>query len=126
MAFKEQPVEGACVYIAQNPEGVLSMAPAEAAAVTDPSGAFSIELPKGRYYFAVKKGKGKTSVEAGDLYCFYGGNPVVVEPENPARIVLHAAIKPSVIKDGESAENKGVVEGVVTLDVVGRAYLESQ
>ena len=64
----------------------------------------------------MKKGKGKTSVEAGDLYCFYGGNPVIVEPDNPANIVLHAVKKPATAKDTESADSKGVVEGIVTLD----------
>ncbi len=111
-----RPVGGVLVYACKTPEGMFTAPPETAPAVTGPDGAFSLTLPRGAYYIAARTRHGAPGgpVEPGDLYCFYGGNPVLADPARPVRLSLSLAAKPApkpdVIKDG----GPGGVEGVVT------------
>jgi len=128
----DEPLEGALVYVAKDAKGIFNLTSPPAPGVfTGKDGGFSMELPEGTYYVALRKGKSEDSVEPGDIYCFYGGNPVSVESGHPVRIVLPASIKPEPATAMETAPEtpaatqmagdvsepaRGVVEGVVTLD----------
>ncbi len=62
-------------------EGLASV-PAAASGPTDVEGIYSIELPPGTYFLVAAKGarEALSALARGDLFCYYGGNPVRVEP----------------------------------------------
>ncbi len=116
--FHDQPLTGAFVYVYKDPGRLFAKVPEVPPVATDAQGAFSIELPKGQYFLAAKKkGTGtKEILEPGDLYSFYGGNPVSVDPVRPAKATLNMMVKPGIKDDTASGDDKGGVEGVVTLN----------
>ena len=116
--YKEQPVEGAGVYAYREPESLFAKPPVVRPAVSDASGRFVLELPRGKYFLAAtKKGTGtKEVIEAGDYYSFYGGNPVDVDPKRPAKLTLNLAVKPAPQEDTASDGERSGVEGVVAVN----------
>jgi len=116
VTYLGQPVAGASVFAVREPEGAFSKPPASKPSMTDADGRFSLELPKGNFYIAAtKKGTGtKDTLEPGDLYSFYGGNPVAVDPARPAEITLNLVVKPPLRPDTDTADGRGGVEGIVT------------
>jgi len=115
---QDKSVDGALVYAYKGPYRLFGGTPVVPPAMTDPDGRFTLTLPKGVYYIsAMKKRPGASgTLESGDLYSFYGGNPVEVDPARPARLTLNMVAKPlpkdDVVKEGEH----GGVEGVVTFN----------
>ena len=116
--YKEQPVEGAGVYAYREPESLFAKPPVVRPAVSDASGRFVLELPRGKYFLAAtKKGTGtKEVLEAGDYYSFYGGNPVDVDPKRPVKLTLNLAVKPAPQEDTASDGERSGVEGVVAVN----------
>jgi len=115
--FHDLPLEGAFVYAYKEPGNLFAKASEFPPAATDAQGAFMLELPKGQYYIAAKKkGTGaKEILEPGDYYSFYGGNPVSVDPARPAKATLNMMVKPFIRADTASGDDKGGVEGTVTI-----------
>ena len=116
--FHDKPVGGALVYAYLDPGNLFSKLPDSGPVTTGPDGRFVMELPRGRYYFAAKKkGTGtKEILEPGDLYSFYGGNPILADPARAAKITLNMVAKPPLKESAASKDDKGGVEGVVTFD----------
>ena len=121
--FREKPVEGASVFAYEEPKGLFVKESAAPPTVSGADGTFTLKLPRGQYYIAAllrKAGeaapKRDLSAKAGDLYSFYGGNPIAVDPARPAKLTLNMAVKPASRETTPSGDNKGGVDGVVTLD----------
>jgi len=116
--FHDLPLEGAFVYVYKDPSRLFAKISEVPPAVTNAQGAFSIELPKGQYFLAAKKkGTGtKEILEPGDMYSFYGGNPVSVDSARPAKATLNMMVKPGIKDDTASGDDKGGVEGTVSLN----------
>ncbi|HLB25327.1 MAG TPA: hypothetical protein VJM83_03240 [Nitrospirota bacterium] len=117
----EMPLEGALVLAYTEPAGAFVKKPAFPPVVSDASGNFSLELPKGQYFLAAMKKKTSgvpDSLEPGDLYSFYGGNPITVDPARKAKLTLNMVPKPMPMPMPEtpSGEDKGGVEGAATFD----------
>jgi len=118
VTYKGEPVQGALVYAYSEPAGLFTKLPVATPCVTDKDGRFSVELPKGYFYMAAKKkGVGtKEVLEPGDLYSYYGGNPVAVDSTRPAVLTLNMVKKPATPAETTSPDGKGGVEGVVTFE----------
>ena len=105
------PVGGAAIYAYKEPDR-LFVKPSEGPPTTSyDDGSFAIELPKGNYYIAALK----KAVE-GELYSFYGGNPVSADPARAAEITLNLVVRPKATEAVDSGTEKGGIEGVVTSD----------
>ena len=135
VVYMGEPLEGALVYAYKEPDR-LFLKPAEATPqASDKDGRFTIALPKGNYFIAAMKkmGPGKADApEGGDLYSFYGGNPVFADPARQADITLNMVEKPEAAPDAETGGDKGGVEGAVTFNgapldgVVLYVYLDTK
>ncbi|HEY3347524.1 MAG TPA: hypothetical protein VGK71_07865 [Nitrospirota bacterium] len=117
VVYKELPVEGAQVFAYSEPVGLFNKEPAVKPFITGADGAFSIELPKGQFYIAAAKRlkDGKGQLAPGDLYSFYGANPMVVDPARPVRLTLNMVEKPEQKADSPSGDDKCAIEGTVTV-----------
>ena len=127
--FHAKPVPGATVYAYTDPAELFRKESAPPV-TSGPDGRFKMKLPRGEFYLAAMKklaGPDKGSDASrladagrpapGDLYAFYGGNPVVIDPFRKAKITINLMVKPknretTVCKEKE----KGGIEGTVTLD----------
>lgn len=116
--FHDKPVSGALVYAYRDPADLFSKPPAAGPVTSDADGRFLMELRRGRYYFAAKKkvADAKETLEPGDLYSFYGGNPILVDPARPAKLTLNMVVKPPLRECSASKDGRGGVEGVVTFN----------
>lgn len=59
---------------------------------TDINGSFSLAAPPGSYILVARKrlnGKDRMPLKSGDLFCFYGANPVNVEDAHEALVEIH-------------------------------------
>jgi hypothetical protein len=75
-----KPLEGAMVYLYRNSEGGFQGPADHKAGPTGADGLFEVSPAKGRYFVIAHKssrGAGST-IEAGDEYAYYGGNPVTL------------------------------------------------
>ncbi|MBI5418650.1 MAG: carboxypeptidase regulatory-like domain-containing protein [Deltaproteobacteria bacterium] len=81
VALKGEVVPGVTVLAFRDFEGALASEPAARSQGTGAEGTYALELPPGNYFLvAVKSGNGSlTGLREGDLFCFYGGNPVRIE-----------------------------------------------
>jgi hypothetical protein len=113
---QDKPVVDAIFYASKAPDTLFTGTSAVTPVTTGPDGTFSLTLPKGVYYIAARKkrpGAGE-SLEPGDLYSFYGGNPVEVDSARPAKITLNMVEKPVPKEDLAKPGEHGGVEGVAT------------
>ncbi|GAB4369913.1 MAG: hypothetical protein Kow00128_16520 [Deltaproteobacteria bacterium] len=82
VAIRGEVVPGVVVRAYTDFEAGLASIPAATSAPTNAEGIYSIELPPGSYFLVAAKtaGKSLSDLATGDLFCYYGGNPVRVEP----------------------------------------------
>ncbi len=66
----------------------LKSVPAGRSEGTSAEGIYGLPLPPGNYHMVAFKSEGKTldAVREGDLFCYYGGNPVRVEAGRPTNV----------------------------------------
>lgn len=83
---------------------------------TGPDGMFSLPLPPGGWFLVgYRSERGPSALEAGDLFCFFGGNPVRVEPGRAPLVGLNLS---RIAPDPAPAADAGL-SGVV-LDEKGK------
>lgn len=113
------PVEGAFVSFYKDASLGLGAKPDFKVGPTPADGTFEIKLPEGSWFLiATKKLAGKGEMlEAGDLYAFYGGNPVVPSPGQSIYVGINA---PPIMAVGESFQKneESGLKGVVYNDGV--------
>lgn len=82
VALKGEVVPGVAVLAFRDFEGGLASVPVARSGGTSAEGTYALELPAGTWFLvAVRTGASSLAdVRAGDLFCYYGGNPVRVEP----------------------------------------------
>jgi hypothetical protein len=88
-----KPLAGAVVSFYSKYEGGFRGKADAESAPTGADGAFDVKLPKGRYYVLARKlSKGTpAAVAPGDLFAYYGGNPVVVGDGESIAIGINCA-----------------------------------
>lgn len=82
VAIRGEVVPGVVVLAYAGFEEGLASVPVARSGPTDAEGIYSIELPPGAYFLVAAKSAGESlsGLAKGDLFCYYGGNPVRVEP----------------------------------------------
>ena len=82
VALKGEVVAGVVVLAFKDFEAGLASVPVARSAGTDAEGIYELPLPAGTYQVvAAKTGSPDLAgLKEGDLFCFYGGNPVRVDP----------------------------------------------
>jgi uncharacterized GH25 family protein len=115
VSFREKPLAGATVHLFADWKGGFQGASA-AQARTGEDGSFEASAPAGRYFVVVKKtaSGGDGPLAAGDLYAFYGGNPVAVSAGEPIVIGVNASTVIGV--DAPAAAGGTGIRGRVFLD----------
>ncbi len=105
-----QTLEGVRVFVFGSIEDYLGCRPV---AVSEPSnleGVYQIEVPPGEYWVVGYVGDSSCArPKPGDLFCFYGGNPVVVEEGKPTNVGL-SMIE---VKKNPAPSGKRGIEGYV-------------
>lgn len=97
-----QPVAGARVHVFRKPSADLRGEGFSFSAPTDRDGRFSLHLAPGRYYLTTKKTASSFPAAepvAGDLFGYYGGNPVSVAEGAEAAVNLQAARVSAVVSE---------------------------
>ncbi len=81
VALKGEVVPGVVVFAFREFDAGLTSEPAARSAETNAEGIYSLGLPPGSYHLVAAKSGGPAlrDLRDGDLFCFYGGNPVRVE-----------------------------------------------
>ena len=82
VALKGEVVPGVTVLAFRDFDAGLSSEPDARSGKTNAEGIYSLELPAGNYHLVAVKSDSPSlaGLREGDLFCFYGGNPVRVEP----------------------------------------------
>ena len=82
VAIKGEVVPGVAVLAFREFEAGLASVPVARSAGTSAEGIYELELPAGSYFLVAAKTDAPSLAELrdGDLFCYYGGNPVRVEP----------------------------------------------
>jgi hypothetical protein len=114
-SFRDKPLEGAVIELHAGWQAGFRDAPA-AAAVTAADGSFTVSAPEGRYFVLLRKaaaGRG-APLAAGDLFSFYGGNPVALAAGEAIAIGLNASTVVGV--DAATAPGGTGIRGRVSLD----------
>jgi len=86
-----EPVAGATVMVYPDLSSQLKGMGLAASLPTDPSGLFELQLPPGNYYLVVRlrnSGALAGPLKAGDLFGYYAGNPLVLKPQQVARVEI--------------------------------------
>ncbi|MGE5188766.1 MAG: hypothetical protein ACM3NF_01780 [Gemmatimonadota bacterium] len=88
VALKGEVVPGVAVLAFRDIEAGLSSVPVARSAGTAADGTYALELPAGSYFLVAAKTDAPSLAEVrpGDLFCYYGGNPVRVEPGRAANV----------------------------------------
>ncbi len=91
IAYRGNPLAGAVVSLYVNISGGFQGKPDYAAGPTKEDGLFKIEVPKGSYYLIARKSVKEVSekLAPGDLYAYYGGNPVVAGVDETLNIGIN-------------------------------------
>ena len=82
VALKGEVVPGVVVLAYRNFDAGLQSAPETTSSGTNAEGIYELPLPAGTWFLVAAKteAQGLAGLREGDLFCFYGGNPVRVEP----------------------------------------------
>ncbi len=88
VALKGEVVPGVAVLAFRDFEAGLASVPVARSGGTNAEGIYALELPPGSYFLVAVRSDAPSlaEVRAGDLFCFYGGNPVRVEPGRTANV----------------------------------------
>lgn len=82
VALKGEVVPGVVVLAYRDFDSGLQSAPEAMSSVTNAEGIYELTIPAGSWFLVAAKtgAPGLAGLREGDLFCFYGGNPVRVEP----------------------------------------------
>lgn len=82
VALRGEVVPGVTVFAFRDFDAGLSGDPVARSGETNAEGIYSLGLPPGSYHLVASKSAGPSlsGLREGDLFCFYGGNPIRVEP----------------------------------------------
>ena len=82
VALKGEVVPGVVVYAFRDFDAGLSSVPAARSGETNAEGIYELPLSPGSYHLVAARSGGASlaEVKEGDLFCFYGGNPVRIDP----------------------------------------------
>ena len=88
VALKGEVVPGVEILAFRDFDAGLRSVQAGASSRTNAEGIYELPLPPGRYHLVAVKSEspGLSGLREGDLFCFYGGNPVRVEPGRVANV----------------------------------------
>jgi hypothetical protein len=88
VALKGEVVPGVVVLAYRDFEAGLDSVPEATSSRTNAEGIYELPLPAGSYHLVAVKtdAQGLSGMREGDLFCFYGGNPVRVEPGRVANV----------------------------------------
>ncbi len=88
VALKGEVVPGVAVFAFRDFEAGLASVAVARSAATNAEGIYALELPPGSYFLVAVRTDAPSlaEVRAGDLFCYYGGNPVRVEPGRTANV----------------------------------------
>ena len=116
VALHGEVVPGVVVQAFREFERGLGSAPAARSEPTNAEGIYSLALPPGTWFLAAAKTEGRplTELAEGDLFCYYGGNPVRVEEGkathvgfNLVRVAADPKPDPSYGVSGRAFDEKG-------------------
>ncbi len=116
-ALKGEVVPGVVVLAFRDFERGFSSAPVARSRETNAEGLYSLEIPPGSYFIAAVRTRAPSLADLGegDLFCYYGGSPVRVDPGRTTNVGLNMV---RVEKD-PPAELPSGVSGIV-YDGIGR------
>lgn len=82
VALKGEVVPGVVIFAYRDFDAGLDSAPLATSSRTNAEGIYELPVPAGTYHLVAAKtdAPGLSGLREGDLFCFYGGNPVRVEP----------------------------------------------
>ncbi len=88
VALKGEVVPGVTVLAFREFDAGPSSEPDGRSEPTNAEGIYSLELPPGNYHLVAVKSDSPSlaGLHEGDLFCFYGGNPIRVEPRRATNI----------------------------------------
>lgn len=88
VALKGEVVPGVGVYAYRDFDAGLDSVPVAISPPTNAEGIYELPLPAGSYHLVAAKtdARGLSGLRDGDLFCFYGGNPVRVDPGREANV----------------------------------------
>lgn len=110
VAWNDNTVAGAVVSAFRVFDNGLAGVPVAVSSPTPPDGAYSLALPAGSYFLvAVQASGGRKELRTGDRFCFFGGNPVRV---NPGRGTV-AGLNLSIVADDPAPDPSAGISGVV-------------
>jgi len=106
-----EPVAGVTVYAFREFDRGPGEEPAGHSTPTPADGTFSLPLPAGSYILvgAMTDGRDLAALRTGDLFCYFGGNPVRVEPGRAT--VVGLGLFP--VGDDPAADNASGISGTV-------------
>jgi protocatechuate 3,4-dioxygenase beta subunit len=109
-AWNDNTAAGVIVYAYREFDRGFPGDPVAVSSPTPPDGAFSLELPAGNYILAaVLTAGGRKELRTGDRFCFFGGNPVRVNPGRATVVGLNL----SVVADDPAPDVSAGISGVV-------------
>ncbi len=110
-AWNDNTVAGAIVYAYRDFDDGFPGNPVAASSPTPADGSFSLELPPGDYFLAavLKSGDARSGLQAGDRFCYFGGNPVHVNPGKEVVVGLNL----SSVSDDPVPDPSSRISGVV-------------
>lgn len=110
VVWNDNTVAGAVVSAYRDFDRGLAGDPVAVSSPTAPDGAFSLELAAGSYILvAVRTAGSRKKLRTGDRFCFFGGNPVRVNPGRATVVGLNL----SVVADDPAPDPSSGISGVV-------------
>ncbi|HEY3490280.1 MAG TPA: hypothetical protein VGK27_09195 [Candidatus Deferrimicrobiaceae bacterium] len=112
-------VQDARVYAYKSFDDLVACKPAAVSGPTADDGSWKIDLPRGKYYLAVKKrkaGKEDGPLSPGDFFAFQGSNPITVAPGKYTHVGFSVvALDEGVTYEKGADSGTGTLKGVVSL-----------
>lgn len=125
-ALRGEFVPGVVVLAFTEPGPGPKAVPLAVSGETDESGRYRLALKPGSYYLVAVKSAGAPwpfSGKKGDLFCYYLGNPIVVEPGKMTRVGFNM-VRVGEIQAPIAGEGAGIAGQVLFEDKpLGRAYV---
>jgi hypothetical protein len=110
VAWNDNTVAGAVAYAYRDFDLGFAGDPVAVSSPTPPDGAFSLELPAGNYILvAALTAGGRKELRTGDRFCYFGGNPVHVNPGRATAVGLNL----SAVSDDPASDPSAGISGVV-------------
>jgi hypothetical protein len=112
-------VPGARVFAYRSFDDLVAGRPAASSAPSADDGSWKLDLPRGKYWLAVKKraaGPGDGPLSKGDLFAFQGSNPITVAPGKYTHVGFSTVALDEGVRYAQGADpGTGTLQGVVTL-----------